>query len=100
MAKYRFTNKAIDDLRQIWDYTYEKWSEAQAEIYYHMIIDGCNKVAESPESGKNYSEISKDLKGYKAGRHIIFYRIFELNEPIIIRIMHDQMDLKRRIKDY
>ena len=99
MARYRFTNKAIDDLNQIWDYTCEKWSDVQAEKYYQMIIDGCEEIAASPGLGKNYSEIAQDLKGFKVGRHIIFYRKEELNELTVIRILHDQMDLKRRIKD-
>jgi toxin ParE1/3/4 len=99
MAKYRFTNKAIDDLNQIWDYTCEQWSDAQAEKYYQMIIEGCEDIAVSPRLGRNYSEIAQDLKGYKIGRHIIFYRKEELNELTVIRILHDQMDLKRRIKE-
>lgn len=99
MAKYSFTNKAVDDLSKIWDYTSEQWSAAQAEKYYQMIIDNCKETGNSSEAGKNYSEIAINIKGYKAGRHIIFYRKNEMNEVIIIRILHDQMDLKRRIKD-
>jgi toxin ParE1/3/4 len=99
MARYRFTYKAIDDLSQIWNYTCEQWSVKQAEKYYQMIIESCEDVAESPELGKNYSAIAEDLKGYKADRHIIFYIKEELNEIIVIRILYDQMDLKRRIKD-
>lgn len=30
MAKYELTNKAIEDLTVIWEYTIEKWSEQQA----------------------------------------------------------------------
>lgn len=31
MAKYKLTNKAVEDLNGIWDYTAYKWSEAQAK---------------------------------------------------------------------
>jgi len=27
MANYYLTNKAVDDLAQIWDYTFDEWSE-------------------------------------------------------------------------
>jgi toxin ParE1/3/4 len=30
MAKVILRQKAIDDLNNIWDYTFEKWSEKQA----------------------------------------------------------------------
>ena len=33
MADYTITNKAADDLRSIWNYTYDKWSEHQADLY-------------------------------------------------------------------
>lgn len=97
MAKFRFTNKAVYDLTQIWNYTVVKWSEKQADKYYLMLVDNCNEVACNPESGKNYSEVTENLLGFKAGRHIIFYRIIEMDEVEIIRILHEQMDLKNRI---
>ena len=47
MAKYRFTNKAVDDLSDIWNYTFENWSENQADKYYEMLINFCKEIAES-----------------------------------------------------
>lgn len=38
MAKYRFTNKAVEDLASIWNYTFDNWSERQADLYYEMLI--------------------------------------------------------------
>ena len=99
MAKYKLTNKAVDDLTQIWNYTFDKWSESQADKYYHMLIDNCEEVANYPDLGKNYSGVMDNLLGFKAGRHIIFYRRIDENEMEITRILHEQMDLKNRIKD-
>lgn len=39
MAKYKLTNQAVEDLTNIWEYTFEKWSEKQAEIYYKMLVE-------------------------------------------------------------
>jgi len=97
MAKYSFTNKAIEDLTDIWNYTYTNWSERQADNYYHMLIDSCYEIADNPGLGKNYDGIVEKLFGFKAGRHIIFYRIIKSNEVEILRILHEQMDLKIRI---
>ena len=41
MAKYKLTNKAVDDLAKIWNYHFDKWSESQAEKYYYMLLDNC-----------------------------------------------------------
>lgn len=42
MFNYKLTNKAVEDLEKIWDYTFEKWSEQQADKYYALLIDSCN----------------------------------------------------------
>ena len=34
MAGYRFTNKAVEDLTEIWNYTLKKWSENQVYNFY------------------------------------------------------------------
>jgi toxin ParE1/3/4 len=99
MARYKFTNKAVDDITNIWNYTFDNWSENQADTYYHMLLENCREVANSPESGKNYSGVTENLLGFKAGRHIIFYRKIEENEVEITRILHEQMDIKNRITE-
>lgn len=99
MADYKLTNKAVTDLSGIWDYTFDNWSEKQADTYYNMLLDCCQDIANNPELGKNYNEIKSDLFGLKASRHIIFYKK-SINKPIeITRILHEQMDLKKRMKE-
>lgn len=99
MAKYKLTNQAVEDLTNIWEYTFEKWSEKQAEIYYKMLVENFEHIAENPNIGKSFSEIKEELFGLKANRHIIFYRKL-INNPIeITRILHEQMDLKNRINE-
>lgn len=99
MAKYYLTNKAVDDLTGIWNYTFEEWSEQQADKYYQMLIDSCKEIAQDPNLGKNYEGIIPTLFGLKVTRHIIFYRKLNVNEIEITRILHERMDLKRRIKE-
>ncbi len=99
MSKYSFTNKAVEDLSKIWNYTYDYWSEHQADIYYQMLLENCQEIADKPEIGKNYGGIINQLFGLRAGRHIIFYRKVNANEVEITRILHEQMDLKNRISE-
>lgn len=99
MATYKLTNKAVGDLTLIWNYTFDRWSENQADKYYQMLLDNIKDVANNPSLGKDYSEVIRNLLGFRVGRHIIFYRKIDENEIEIIRILHEQMDLKNRIKD-
>ncbi len=53
----------------------------------------------NPELGKNFEVIVPNLFGLRAKKHIIFYRLISKNEVEITRILHEKMDLKRRITD-
>ena len=97
MAKCNFTNNALDDLVEIWDYTVAEWSQNQAESYYNLIMDSCMDIANSPEIGKSYEILSLNVLGYKCGQHIIFYRVIAKNEVEIARVLHGMMDLKTKI---
>lgn len=99
MAKYTLSNKALEDLSKIWEYTYEVWSELQAEKYYYMLLDICQDLADGDLSGKSYPEINNEVLGIKAGRHIIFYRKAKGTGIEVARILHGRMDLKKRIQE-
>ena len=99
MAKFSLTNKAVEDLSEIWDYTYETWSENQAVAYYEMLIETCKEISKSPDLGRGYPEISKQILGFRVGKHIIFYRVMKAQEIEIVRILHGKMDLKKRMSD-
>ena len=99
MAKIILREKAINDLNDIWDYTYEKWSEKQADKYYATIKIACNGIGENPGIGKEYDGISKNLLGLKSGKHIIFYQVISEDRIEVIRIVHELMDLRNRITE-
>lgn len=98
MANYRLTNKAVEDLKSIWDYTFEKWSEKQADNYYKTLIATCGEIAKNPSLGKQYDGVAPQLLGTKVNRHIVFYQIIDETTVEIIRILHEMMDLKNRTK--
>lgn len=98
MAKFRLTNDAVKDLSAIWDYTYDTWSEKQADKYYKLLIDACTELAKKPKLGKDYSEIYPELKGQRTSKHIIFYRELDNNTIEVARILHERMDLKNKLK--
>lgn len=101
MAKYHLTNKAVEDLSDIWEYTVDTWSERQADDYYNMLIASFQKITENPQLfGLKYEEIAEGLHGYRANKHIIFYRILADEDILIIRILHQRMDFKHRILGY
>ncbi len=99
MPEFQLTNKAVDDLANIWDYTFEVWSEVQADKYYHYLLDCFQNLANNPKLGRNYYEVAEHLLGYRAAQHIIFFRKINQTTIEIVRILHSRMDLKNRIAE-
>ena len=99
MVKISFRQKANEDLNNIWNYTYENWSENQADKYYATIKFTCKEIGENPELGKIYNGVSQNLLAIKIEKHIIFYTSVSENEIEIVRILHERMDLKNRLTE-
>lgn len=93
MANYFLSNKAVEDLSEIWDYTSDAWSGNQADKYYNLLIGFCKGIAENPKIGKSYRGIDKSIFGYRASHYIIFYRIIKTKEIETLRILDERMDL-------
>ena len=52
MANFLLTNKVVDDLSEIWNYTFEEWSESQADKYYFQLLSDCKELARNQNLGK------------------------------------------------
>lgn len=99
MSKFVLTRKAVKDLTEIWNYTFDTWSEKQADMYYQAILNECENLSENPKKGKKYNNLINELKGAKINKHIIFYREIGDNIIEIERVLHERMDLKTRLED-
>jgi len=97
MTKFFLTNKAVEDLGDIWNYTVETWSENQAETYYSLLIESCQELANNPYQGRSYEVVERNVLGFKTGQHLIFYRIITEKEIEVVRILHGMMDLKNHL---
>ncbi|MBN8788399.1 MAG: type II toxin-antitoxin system RelE/ParE family toxin [Terrimonas sp.] len=99
MAKVFLRQEAINDLNDIWIYTFEEWSEKQADKYYSTLEFACMQIGKNPELGKEYDGINRNLLGLRTGKHIIFYQVISKDEIEVIRILHERMDLKNRLNE-
>jgi len=97
--RYIISTKATEDLEKIWQYTYFRWSEKQADKYYNLIIEKIEFIAQNATVGRTMDDIKEGYRQYPIESHIIFYRISENNIVIVIRILHQNMDIPNRLKD-
>lgn len=89
---------AIQDLEEIWFYTFQKWSIEQADRYHSLIYREIEFLAGKPSSGKNIDYLRLGYRSSKIKSHLLFYK-FSSTEIEIIRILHENMDIPNRLSD-
>jgi toxin ParE1/3/4 len=96
MAKVHYSKRAVEDLADIWNYTYDEWSERQADKYYMTLIQACQEIASDSRKGKAYEEVAEGIHGFLIHRHIILFKRLKAVEILVVRILHAQMNLKSK----
>ena len=82
-APFRLTPRAAADLNRIAVYTLRKWGRRQTTTYLQALNDRFAWLAEFPEIGRARPEILPELRSFRQGSHIIFYRARETVIEII-----------------
>jgi len=98
VAAYRISEKAVQDLEQIWFYTFENWSVEQADRYYNLIISEIEFIAGHFTSGKSMNHVKEGYRASRVKSQLIFYKLGSDHVVEIIRILHQQMDIENRLK--
>ncbi|NOQ74915.1 MAG: type II toxin-antitoxin system RelE/ParE family toxin [Crocinitomix sp.] len=96
--KYHLSKQALADLDHIWIYTFHKWSKVQADRYFDLIIAEIEFIAENYQIGKSIEQTRKNYRVLKIKSHLIFYRKSDNETVEIIRILHQRMDVKKRLR--
>lgn len=97
MLKLFLTPEAELDLESIFDYTLITWGIKQAEKYQDELFHSIQRILRNPQIGSIYYFKEGNYRKLNSSRHLIFYRI-ENKKCIIIRILHERMDLKMKFE--
>ena len=82
---------AIQDLKNILNYFFERNVDA-GENFANTFERKCQKIANFPNMGRSYAELSPVLRGIPIDGYIIFYTVTE--ESIeIVRVVSGSRDL-------
>ena len=94
MHSYSLTVAARKDMIEIGHYTAEKWGKRQRDKYLKQLDDAFKFLARKPEIGKGAESIKPGYKKFCQGSHIIFYRSGNDSKIVVIRILHNSMDVE------
>ncbi len=95
---YKLSVEAHNDLQIIWLYTFENWSNEQADHYVDLIFDEIEYLCIKSNSGTDYSHLRKDYFRLKIKSHYIFYKInVKRNFVEVVRVLHQMMDIESQL---
>lgn len=97
MHSYSLTVAARKDMIEIGHYTVEKWGKRQRDKYLKQLDDAFKLLARQPEIGKEAEDIKPGYKKFGQGSHFIFYRAGKDSKIVVIRILHNSMDVDRHL---
>jgi len=97
---YKISKKALEDIENIWLYTFENWSQEQADRYINLIFDEIEYLSLNPSVGKDFNHVRKNYRYSKVKSHLIFFKKIQEDTDIeIIRVLHERMDIENRLND-
>ncbi|HET9956908.1 MAG TPA: type II toxin-antitoxin system RelE/ParE family toxin [Polyangiaceae bacterium] len=95
---FRFSSRAVEDLRAIAAYTLKSWGPEQCQRYLQSLEVACQLLAEDPALGRPCEHLSSGLWRRERGRHVIFYRVTEYGIRVVA-ILHERMMPERHIDE-
>lgn len=63
----------------------------QADRYLRLLQSAIDLIAANPKTGSPRDDLRPGYRSYRAGSHLIFYRLVA-REILVIRILHQRME--------
>ncbi len=96
----KFFAQAEERLIEIWDYTLEKWGEAQADKYVGELVAEIGMVARRRSRWRPVTD--RALRGVWFFRHrhyLVFFRELSDGGIGVVTVLHASMDIPARLKE-
>ena len=73
LSSFELTPRATADLEDVWDYSAEAWSVAQADRYFEQLLETCALLGRNPKLGREREELSPRLRVFRCRSHLLLY---------------------------
>jgi len=96
--KLHFSDNALQDLDEIWDYILIELCNPMAAVkIVNQIIDKTMQLEEFPKKGALLSTVTSMTSDYRfltSGNYLVFYRV-EANAVYVDRVLYNRRDYMR-----
>ena len=94
---YELSPLAVNDLSEIWDYTYQTWGADQADECVLAINQACEGLATATSNGRLAGQSAEQVRpGYRKqiiGSHVLFFTCKSNDVVNVVRILNQRMDV-------
>ncbi len=88
---YRLTPRALADLDEIWRYSAETWSIAQADCYIDALARMFETIAAMPTLARERREFTPPVRIHVHESHLIIYTVAD-DHVVILRLLGGRQD--------
>lgn len=99
MLLYELTAPAQADLEEIARYTLTTWGEKQSLHYAELLESHFCEIAAGTAYSRPFSERYPQVLVSRCEHHYIFHIHRNGKPPCIIAVLHERMDMLRRLKN-
>lgn len=97
MTPYELTPAAEADLRDIARYTLRQWGTRQQQRYASQLTACFQRIAGRTVQVRTFSQRYPQVRVTRCQHHHVFYIQPEEQKPLIIAVLHENMDLMARL---
>ncbi|MBX9909787.1 MAG: type II toxin-antitoxin system RelE/ParE family toxin [Beijerinckiaceae bacterium] len=90
-GRYRLTPRALADLDDIWRFSAEIWSTAQADRYVDTLADLFETIATMPTLARERAEFTPPVRIHAHEAHVIVYTT-AADHVVILRLLGGRQD--------
>lgn len=98
MANYELTQAAEEDLKDIALYTVSKWGVKQATRYGALLDSHFEAIGNGKARTRIFLTHRPELRVSRVERHYVFHLERESTGPLILAVLHENMDLMARLR--
>ncbi len=96
MRGYVLTGAALQDMRDIWNYTDRTWGRTQANRYANQLRRCFGEIASGRVTGRLLPE-DHALRSVRCEHHYIFFQALPA-QVVILAVLHEHMDMADQLK--
>ena len=97
MKRFVLTRLALADLKSVARFTEKNWGRLQRDTYLKEIDTIFHALASNPRMGRACDDVRQGYRKLPHGAHIVYYRVMDREQVLIVRILHATMDVDSQL---